>query len=164
MYSSIQRLHMKRNHNAAANFPWWRHQLETFSALLDLCAGNSPVTGEFPSQRPLTWSFGVIFVLRLNKRLSKQSRRRCFETPSRSYNDVNVCMYVVLNTEQQSDDWEKRTVPILVTHRSFPRICECKSILVRKCYFSPQVLIWAWILICASSFNFFHQCTFCPEF
>ena len=28
--------------------PWWRHQMETFSALLALCAGSSPVTGEFP--------------------------------------------------------------------------------------------------------------------
>ena len=27
---------------------WWRHQMETFSLLLALCAGNSPVTGEFP--------------------------------------------------------------------------------------------------------------------
>ena len=35
---------------------WWRHQMETFSALLALCAGNSPVTGEFPSQRPVTKS------------------------------------------------------------------------------------------------------------
>ena len=25
--------------------PWWRHQMETFSALLAICAGNSPVTG-----------------------------------------------------------------------------------------------------------------------
>ena len=46
--------------------------------------GESPVTGGFPSQRPLTQSFGVFFDLRLNKRLSKQSRRRWFETPSRS--------------------------------------------------------------------------------
>ena len=29
---------------------WWRHQMETFSALLAFCVGNSPVTGEFPSQ------------------------------------------------------------------------------------------------------------------
>ena len=29
----------------------WRHQMETFSALLTLCVGNSPVTGEFPAQR-----------------------------------------------------------------------------------------------------------------
>ena len=47
--------------------------METLSALLVLCAGNSPVTGEFPSQRPVTRSFDVFFDLRLNKRLSKQS-------------------------------------------------------------------------------------------
>ena len=27
---------------------WWSHQIETFSALLTLCAGNSPVTSDFP--------------------------------------------------------------------------------------------------------------------
>ena len=48
--------------------------METFSALLVICAGNSPVPGEFPSQRPVTRSFDVLFDLRLNKRLSKQSR------------------------------------------------------------------------------------------
>ena len=45
--------------------------METFSALLAICAENSPVTGEFPAQRPLTQSFDVLFDLRLNKRLSK---------------------------------------------------------------------------------------------
>ena len=63
--------------------PWWRHQMETFSALLALCAGNSSVIGEFPSQRPMTRSFDVFFDLRLNKRLSKQSRGWWCETPSR---------------------------------------------------------------------------------
>ena len=33
---------------------WWRHQMETFSALLAICAGNSPISGEFPAQRPVT--------------------------------------------------------------------------------------------------------------
>ena len=47
--------------------------METFSALLAICAGNSPVPGEFPTQRPVTRSFDVFFDLRLNKRLSKQS-------------------------------------------------------------------------------------------
>ena len=42
------------------------------SALLALCEGNSPVTGEFPSQRPVARNFDVFFDLRLNKRLSKQ--------------------------------------------------------------------------------------------
>ena len=46
--------------------PWWRHQMETFSALLALCAGNSPLTD-----------------LRLNKRLGKQWWGWWFETPSR---------------------------------------------------------------------------------
>ena len=52
------------------NKSWWRHQMETFSALLAICAGNSPVTGEFPAQRPVTRSFDVFFDLRLNKRLN----------------------------------------------------------------------------------------------
>ena len=59
--------------------PWWRHQMETFSALLAICAGNSPVPGEFPAQRPVTRSFDVFIDLRLNKRLSKQSRGWRFE-------------------------------------------------------------------------------------
>ena len=61
---------------------WWRHQMEKFSAFLALCERNPPVTGGFPSQRPVTQSFGVFFDLRLNKRLSKQSKRRLFGTPS----------------------------------------------------------------------------------
>ena len=62
---------------------WWRHQMETFSTLLALCARNSSVTGEFPSQRPVTRSFDVFFDLRLNKRLGKQSRHWWLGTQSR---------------------------------------------------------------------------------
>ena len=58
---------------------WWRHPMQTFSALLAFCAGNSPVPGEFPTQRPVTRSFDVFFDLQSNKRLSKQW---WFETPS----------------------------------------------------------------------------------
>ena len=42
-----------------------------------------PVTGEFPAQRPVTRSFGVLFDLSLNKRLNKQIRGWWFETQSR---------------------------------------------------------------------------------
>ena len=65
--------------------PWWCHQMQTISALLAICAGNSPgtpVPGEFPAQRPVTQSFDVFFDLRLNKRLSKQSWDWWFETLS----------------------------------------------------------------------------------
>ena len=47
--------------------------MEAYSALLAICARNSPVPSEFPAQRPVTRSFDVFFDLRLNKRLSKQS-------------------------------------------------------------------------------------------
>ena len=46
--------------------------METFSLLLVLCVGNSPVAGEIPSHKPVTRSFDVFFDLHLNKRLSKQ--------------------------------------------------------------------------------------------
>ena len=41
--------------------------METFSALLALCAGNSPVPGEFPAQRTVTRSFDFFFDLRLDQ-------------------------------------------------------------------------------------------------
>ena len=62
---------------------WRRHQMGAFSTFLALCAGNSPVTSEFPAQRPVTRSFDVFYDLRLYKRLSKQSWGWWFETPSR---------------------------------------------------------------------------------
>ena len=52
---------------SGVSISWRRHQLETFSALLALCVGNSPVTGEFPARRPVTRSFDVSFDMCLNK-------------------------------------------------------------------------------------------------
>ena len=46
---------------------WWCHQIEIFSMFVVLCEGNSPVTGGFPQQRPVMWSFDVFFDLSLNK-------------------------------------------------------------------------------------------------
>ena len=66
-----------------------------YSALLALCVGNLPVTGELPPQRPVTQGFDVSFDLRLNKRLSKHReagdlRRIC------AHYDVTV-MYLLLS-------------------------------------------------------------------
>ena len=55
-----------------------RHETETFFPCY--CS----LWGEFTSQRQVTQSFNIFFDLRLNKRLSKQSERWWFETPSRS--------------------------------------------------------------------------------
>ena len=90
-YNTI--LHIAKNDNSTPEYqqpsrwlsntqPWWRHQMETFSALLAICAGNSPVSGEFLAQRPVTRSFDIFFDLRLNKWLSKQSWGWWFQTLS----------------------------------------------------------------------------------
>ena len=85
-----------------SSFPWWRHQMETFSALLALCAGNSPAIGEFSAQMPVRRAFDVFFDLRLNKRLSKHSWGWWFEPPSRSlwrHGNGNVCGYLSYFTD-----------------------------------------------------------------
>ena len=70
------------------------------SRVTGLCEGNSPVTGEFPSQRPMTRSVDTFFDLHLNERLSQQSWGWWFETPSRSlwrHCNALIWLSVVLN-------------------------------------------------------------------
>ena len=87
----------KQKHNRGVIYTWWHHDLETLSyywpttassngnifRVTGLLCGNSPVTGEFPTQRPAARSFDVFFDLHLYKRLSKQWWGWWFETPSR---------------------------------------------------------------------------------
>ena len=94
-------------------YSWWRHQMETFSALLAICAGNSPVPGEFPAQRPVTRSFDVFFYLHPNKWLSKQWRGWWFETlpcPLRRHRNA-----------ENTFIWRPGTVHILCTNMT--KIC-----------------------------------------
>ena len=60
-----------------ASFRRWFYMMTSssgnISAILAICVVNSPVPGEFPTQRPVTRSFDVFFDLRLNQRFSKQS-------------------------------------------------------------------------------------------
>ena len=112
---------------------WWRHQMEAFSALLALCAGNSLVTGEFLSQRSVTRSFGVFFDLRPNKRLSKQWRRRWFETPRAHYDvSVMICshplsVYVPVSSDAKKPIWHIHVFSPFnhhpVRHRTLPSLC-----------------------------------------
>ena len=85
MYTGIEPSELRRLKRSAKriyNLPWWRHQMEAFTALLAICAGNSPITGEFPAERAMTRGFDIFFDLRLNEQLSKQSWGWWFETPS----------------------------------------------------------------------------------
>ena len=58
----------------------WKHFLLYWPFVRGI--NRSPVTGEFPAQRPMTRTFDAFFDLRLNKRLDKQSWSWWFETPS----------------------------------------------------------------------------------
>ena len=71
------------NAPTVSKMTWWRHQMETFSALLAICVGSSPVPGDFPAQRLVTRSFDVFFDLCPHKRLNEQSRGWWIETLSR---------------------------------------------------------------------------------
>ena len=71
---------------------WWTQECAYHQFMMTSSNGNifrvtGPLWGESTSQRciiqrPVTRRFYVFFDLRLNKQLSKQSRRRWFETPS----------------------------------------------------------------------------------
>ena len=82
---------------------WWCHQMVAFSALLSICSGNSPVTSEFPTQRPVTRSCDF-FYMRLNERSSKQLCDWCSETPSRPlWRHCNIMILRVLNASNLFD-------------------------------------------------------------
>ena len=81
-YYSIATISLRQRNWPRLPRTWWRHQMETFSAFLAICTGDSPVSGEFPAQRPVTRSFDVFFDLYLNKRLSKHWWGWWLETPS----------------------------------------------------------------------------------
>ena len=110
---------------------WWRHQMETFSALLAICAGNSSVTGEFPAQRPVARCFYVSFICTwifswVNNREADDLRRH------RAHYDVTV---------------------MLVEHLAF--LLKNQLNLIIRCPIdnesaSAQVMAWCWrsSLIC----------------
>ena len=64
LYIGLQlHIYVESNEKRENYITLWHHQMETFSASLAICAGNSLVTGEFPSQRPETLSFDIFFDL-----------------------------------------------------------------------------------------------------
>ena len=80
--------------------------METFSALLAICAGNSPVHGEFPAQRPVTRNFDVYFDMHriiswVNNREAGDLRR------NRAHYDVIVMPWEIIMPPQQSKTQQK---------------------------------------------------------
>ena len=108
---------------------WLRHHMETFSALLAFYVGNPPMAGGFPrAQRPVTRSFDVFFDLRLNRRLSKQWRRRRFETPLRSlWRHCNVVITFVGISWTTTIWWRARDRPYWWKSRLVQVIVWCRQ-------------------------------------
>ena len=99
---------------------WWRHQMETFSALLAICAENSPVPGEFSTQRPVTRSFDVYFDLRPNKGLSKQLWGWWFETqscPLWRHRNVELPLHTLRHHLKFTKDLESQHIYHFRAHR-----------------------------------------------
>ena len=76
--------------------PWWRHHMETLSALLAFCGRNPPVTDGFPSQSQWRGAlmFSLIYVLTngwANNRDAGDVRRH------RAHHDVIVMFHTFIN-------------------------------------------------------------------
>ena len=77
--------------------------METFSALLAICAGNSAVTGEFPAQRTVTRSFDVFFDLHLNK--AWVNNREAGDLRRHRANYVNIMWILVWDAIWRHGSW-----------------------------------------------------------
>ena len=94
---------------------WWRHEMETFSALLVLCAGKSPVTGEFPAQRPVTRNFDVFFDLRLIYGWENNGEAGHLRRHSTHYGVIVMIPYVLI---QHIHDIVDRTRNLLLNNKN----------------------------------------------
>ena len=60
-FSHLHSVFYIKDNESCINIPWWRHQMESFSALLGLCAGNSPVPVNSPHKGH--WRGALMFSL-----------------------------------------------------------------------------------------------------
>ena len=113
------------------HYLWWTNHLMMTSsngnitALLAICAGNSPGT-----QRPVTRSFDVFFGMRLNKRLRKQSwdgdfrrYRAHYDVTLIKHNNKSVWFWIntpiscpVFCMNIQPARWDPRLMPLMQVH------------------------------------------------
>ena len=79
------------------SFPWWRHQMETFSALLVHCAGNSPVPVNSPNKGQ--WRGALMFSLIwawINDWVNNREAGDLIRHPG--HYDVNVMHYAIMSS------------------------------------------------------------------
>ena len=119
------------------------------SALLALCAWNSPVIGEFHAQWTVTRSFDVFFDLCLNKRLIKQWRlwfestsyplwRHCNDGKKAASTFIHRFCKALVICNGVGFKWR------LLWHSSFNKSIACISITENRCFYSIHTIIPSW--------------------
>ena len=151
--SVMARLNMNFIVTLVAFATWRLHQMETVSASLAFCTGNSPVTGEFPQIRPVARSFDVFFDLCLNQQLGKQWRLRWFETPSHSlwrhYNDTSYATAHDTKWYINLDSLETLTTQSVYRHMSAAYLqresqpLQCRHLLTMATQSSNKSIFWS---------------------
>ena len=124
-------------------FTWWRHPMETSFALLAICAGNLPVTGEFPAQRPVTQSFDVFFDLRLKKTVEKTIMRLVICDPIAP---IITSIYALKHDMWQaySDHWFILPAPVLIKREVYPMRYVHRGVVLCFTRRTPSVHLDSW--------------------
>ena len=98
---------------------WWRHQMETFSASLALCAGNSPVPVNSPHKGQ--WSGALVFSLIcvwihgwVNK--GEAGDLICH----RGHYDINVMSSILFNRRRPNSQWSNHTCTLSYSKNTMP--------------------------------------------
>ena len=106
---------------------WWRHQMETFSALLGICAGNSPVPVNSPHKGQ--WREALMFSLICvwingwaNNCKAGDLRRYCAH-----YDVIVMRIKIIWWNKEQGMISESLITPFLVTYSNWIRIYQPKS-------------------------------------
>ena len=107
---------------------WWRHQMETFSALLALCAGNSPVPVNSPHKGQ--WRGALMFSL--------------------------ICVWINgwVNNRKAGDLRRQRgdyDVIVMTSIHRWPMDISCKRIIMQKAFSCHDTIIKLWNILISIS-------------
>ena len=133
---------------------WWRHQMDTFFALLALCDGNSP--DEFSSCRPVTRSIDVFYDLRWTNNWANNRDRVIWHTIAPIMTSLQWCILQLVREDDALEDvlfrmcWQRRYLTLL------PRveIFTLKYITSESCNLKVSISGWRLAISWGNRYNF----------
>ena len=108
---------------------WWRHQMGILSALLPICAGISPVTGEFPHKGQ--WRGALMFSLIcgwINDWVNKREAGDLRRYRAHYYVIVMELFWLKTTTDAKRANYILRNFTCSYRNRSWYNSQNCKSI------------------------------------